>query len=80
MPILSLIAVILGGTEYDRKNLFLYDKIISNNGSEYNIWEGSSNFKGLPEDLISAINNVRKGNFWFKPGYDSNYGKLQINI
>ena len=79
VPILSLIAVILGGTEYDRKNLFLYDKIISNNGSEYNIWEGKSNFKGLPEDLISAINHVRKGNFWFMPGYDSNYGKLQIN-
>ena len=80
VPLLSLIAVILGGTEYDKKNLFVYDKLISNNGSEYNIWEGGSNFQGLSEDLISAIINVRKGNFWFVPGYDSNYGKLQINI
>ena len=80
VPLLSLISVVLGGTEYDKKNLFVYDKLISNNGSEYNIWEGGSNFQGLSEDLISAIINVRKGNFWFVPGYDSNYGKLQINI
>jgi uncharacterized protein (TIGR00375 family) len=80
VPLLSLIAVILGGTEYDKKNLFVYEKLISNNGSEYNIWEGKCNFQGMPEKLISAINNVRKQNFWFVPGFDSNYGKLQINI
>jgi uncharacterized protein (TIGR00375 family) len=80
VPLLSLISVILGGTEYDKENILLYYKIISNNVSEYNIWEGESNFKGLSEDLISAINNIRRGNFWFIPGFDSIYGKLHVNI
>ena len=79
VPLLSLISVVLGGTEYDKKNLSVYDRLISNNGSEYNIWGGNSNFEGIPEDLISAINKIRKGNFWFVPGYDANYGRLQFN-
>ncbi|MFW9940010.1 MAG: endonuclease Q family protein [Candidatus Thorarchaeota archaeon] len=79
VPLLSLISVVLGGTEYDKKNLSVYNMLISNNGSEYNIWEGKSNFEGLSEDLISAINKIRTGDFWFIPGYDANYGKLKFN-
>jgi len=65
--------------EYDKKNISMYNRLISNNGSEYNIWEGKSNFEGLSEDLISAINKIRTGDFWFIPGYDANYGRLKFN-
>ncbi|MFX1377366.1 MAG: endonuclease Q family protein [Promethearchaeota archaeon] len=80
VPLLSLIAVVLGGTEYDKRNLFIYDQLISKNESEFNIWEGKSNFKGIPDEIISAINKIREGKFWFLPGFDSNYGELQFNI
>jgi len=79
VPLLHLIAVILGGTEYSRKNLAIYQDLITNNGSEFNIWEGKSNLKGVPEILIDAIHKIRKGNFWFIPGHDAIYGKLQFD-
>ncbi|MFX1281251.1 MAG: hypothetical protein ACFFA3_18010, partial [Promethearchaeota archaeon] len=80
VPLLSLISIICGGTEYDKRNLLLYDKLTTNNGGEYKIWEGYSNFRDLPDDLIAAIDKIRKKNFWFIPGYDSIYGKLQFSI
>jgi uncharacterized protein (TIGR00375 family) len=79
VPLLSLISIVLGGTEYDKKNILAYESHISNNGNEYNIWEGKDNFEGISEDLISAISRIREGNFWFEPGYDASYGKFQFN-
>ncbi|MFW9999946.1 MAG: endonuclease Q family protein [Candidatus Hodarchaeota archaeon] len=78
VPLLHLISVILGGSEYDRKNLSIYEKLIAQNSSEYAIWEGKSNFNSIPEDLYEAINKIRKGKFWFIPGHDAVYGKLQF--
>ena len=78
VPLLHLISIVLGGSEYDRRNLSLYQKLITDNGSEYAIWEGKSNFDDCPENLVEAINKVRKGKFWFIPGHDAVYGKLQF--
>ena len=78
MPLLYLISIILGGSEYNRRNLSLYQELIANNKSEYAIWEGQCNFENIPEILVEAIHKVRKGKFWFIPGHDAVYGKLQF--
>ncbi len=78
VPMLHLISVILGGSEYDKTNLSLYQKLVENNNSEFAIWEGKSNFDDIPERLIEAIHKVRNGKFWFIPGHDAVYGKLQF--
>jgi uncharacterized protein (TIGR00375 family) len=78
VPLLHLISYILGGSEYDRRNLSIYQKIVKNNESEFAIWEGKSNFDNIPENLIDAIYKVRNGKFWFIPGHDAVYGKLQF--
>lgn len=38
-----------------------------------------NNFEGIPEVLIEKIQKIRDGDFWFIPGHDANYGKLQFN-
>jgi uncharacterized protein (TIGR00375 family) len=78
LPLLELISNILGGSEYDRRNISIYQSLVAQNCGEYAIWEGKSNFNGIPENLIEAISKIRRGKFWFIPGHDSVYGKLQI--
>lgn len=78
VPLLELISIVMGGTEYSKRNLSLYQKIITNNEDEYALWEGKSNFEGIPEKLIEAIRKIRNGRFWFIPGHDATYGKLQF--
>ncbi|MFW9971216.1 MAG: endonuclease Q family protein [Candidatus Odinarchaeota archaeon] len=78
VPLLSLISTVLGGSEYDRSNLLIYQRLLENNDSEYAIWEGKSNFTNIPEILIEAIYKIRNGKFWFIPGHDALYGKLQF--
>ena len=78
IPLLHLITIVLGGSEYDRRNLSIYKKLVADNNGEYAIWEGKSNFDNIPEKLIVAIEKIRKGKFWFIPGHDAIYGKLQF--
>ncbi|MFX0037323.1 MAG: endonuclease Q family protein [Candidatus Hermodarchaeota archaeon] len=78
VPLLELISIVLGGSIYDRRNLSMYQKLIADNGGEYLIWEGKSNFDKIPDNLIEAISKIRDGRFWFIPGYDAIYGKLQF--
>ena len=78
VPLLYLISCVLGGSEYNRRNLSLYQQLIANNKGEYSIWEGECNFENIPENLVDAIQKVRKGKFWFIPGHDAVYGKLQF--
>ncbi|MFX1568160.1 MAG: hypothetical protein ACFFCV_07320, partial [Promethearchaeota archaeon] len=59
-------------------NLLIYENLIAQNGSEFAIWEGKSNFNNIPENLNKAIQKVRNGKFWFIPGHDAVYGKLQF--
>ncbi len=78
VPLLELISIVLGGSEYDRRNLSIYQKLVAQNCSEYAIWEGKSNFNNIPENLKEAIQKIRKSKFWFIPGHDAVYGKLQF--
>ncbi len=78
VPLLTLIKEVLGGSLYDRNNLQLYEKIVSQNEGEYQIWEGSSNFEGIPYELITAIGKIRAGHYYFLPGFDGVYGKLMF--
>lgn len=78
VPLLHLISIVLGGTEYDRGNLAVYKKLVVENSGEYAIWEGKSNFDNIDENLIIAIDKIRKGKFWFIPGHDSVYGVLNF--
>lgn len=78
VPLLHLISIVLGRSEYDRRNLSIYQKLVQDNDSEYAIWEGKSNFDSIPDNLIEAIQKVRKGKFWFIPGHDAIYGKIQF--
>ena len=78
VPLLHLISIVLGRSEYDRRNLSIYQKLVQDNDSEYAIWEGKSNFDSIPDNLIEAIQKVRKDKFWFIPGHDAVYGKLQF--
>ncbi|UCC20119.1 MAG: hypothetical protein JSV62_02220 [Promethearchaeota archaeon] len=78
VPMLYLISIVLGGSEYDRGNLSIYQNLVENNDNEYDIWEGRSNFDNIPENLIKAIHKIRDGKFWFIPGHDAVYGKLQF--
>jgi len=78
VPLLYLISITLGGTEYTKKNLLIYQKLIRDNKGEYNIWNGNNNFNGIPNELIDAIEKIRSGKYWFLPGYDGVYGQLQF--
>ncbi len=78
VPLLYLISITLGGTEYTKKNLLIYQKLIRDNKGEYNIWNGNSNYNGIPNELINAIEKIRSGKYWFLPGYDGVYGQLQF--
>jgi len=76
IPLLQLIAIINKNSEYNRKNLEIYHKIVEKNQGEYNIWEGSSNFNSIPSNIIDAINKIRNGKYYYIPGHDNFYGRL----
>lgn len=78
VPLLELIKFIRGGTQYSKENLTMYLKLTQENGGEYNIWNGNSNFKGIPEEIINAIYKIRTGKYYFIPGHDGCYGKLKL--
>ncbi len=78
VPLLHLISIVYGGSEYDNKNISLYRNIVEANNGEYNIWENNPDFHPISYELREAINKIKSGNYWFIPGYDGVYGKLQI--
>ncbi|MBY9002984.1 MAG: hypothetical protein KGD73_03345 [Candidatus Lokiarchaeota archaeon] len=76
IPLLQLIATVNRSSEYNKKNLEMYRTIMENNQGEYNVWEGSSNFDGIPSKIIDAINKIRDGKYYYIPGHDNFYGSL----
>ena len=78
IPLLHLISIVNGGSEYDNKNVALYRKIVEATNGEFNIWENNTDFYPIPYNLREAINKIKSGNYWFIPGYDGVYGKLQL--
>jgi len=78
IPLLHLISIIYGGSEYYNKNISIYRDIVKATNGEYNIWENNTDFYSIPNELREAIDKIKSGNYWFIPGYDGVYGKLQI--
>ncbi|MHA1670913.1 MAG: hypothetical protein ACTSV5_10090 [Promethearchaeota archaeon] len=54
----------------------MYHKIVEKNQGEYNVWEGSSNFEGIPSKIIDGINKIQEGKYYYIPGHDNFYGRL----
>ncbi len=78
IPLLHLISIVYGGSEYNNKNLSLYRNIVEASNGEFNIWENDTDFYPFPYELRKAINKIKSGNYWFIPVYDGVYGKLQL--
>ena len=78
VPLLHLISVVCGGTEYTKKNLAIYHKIVRSNNGEFNIWNGHNNSKDIPHKVKCVIDRIKTGKYSFVPGYDSVYGKLEL--
>lgn len=78
IPLLHLISIVYGGSEYNKKNLSLYRSIVEATNGEFNIWENSTDFYPISYELCEAVNKIKSGRYWFIPGYDGVYGKLQL--
>ncbi|MBY9020553.1 MAG: hypothetical protein KGD67_05805, partial [Candidatus Lokiarchaeota archaeon] len=78
VPLLHLISAVYGGSEYNNKNLSLYREIVEAANGEFNIWENSIDLYPISYELCEVINKIKSGNYWFIPGYDGIYGKLQL--
>lgn len=76
IPLLHLIANVNRSSEYNKKNLEIFLRIVENNQGEYNVWEGSSDFDGVPSNITDAIDMIRDGKYYYIPGHDNFYGVL----
>ncbi|MFX1444607.1 MAG: hypothetical protein ACFFHV_14430, partial [Promethearchaeota archaeon] len=78
VPLLHLISKVCGGTEYDKDNIAIYQKIVGLNNGEFNVWNGAENLQGIPIKIFQAIDKIRNKNYSIIPGYDGVYGKLEL--
>jgi len=78
IPLLHLISIVYGGSEYNKKNLSLYRSIVEATNGEFNIWENNTDLYPISYELGEVINKIKSGHYWFIPGYDGVYGKLQL--
>lgn len=81
VPLLEIIAEILGVTSATKKVKTEYERLITIFGAELAILIDASieeiRNKGS-EKLAKAIDKIRKGNINIQPGYDGEYGKVSI--
>ena len=78
IPLLHLISIVYGGSEYTNKNISLYRNIVEATNGEFNIWENNTDFYPIPYELCKVVNKIKSGNYWFIPGFDGEYGILQL--
>ncbi len=78
IPLLHLIAIVYGGSEYSKYNVSLYRDVVNTYDGEFNIWNKESVFEEVPFELSNAIEKVKSGKYWFIPGHDGVYGELQF--
>ncbi|HUT22430.1 MAG TPA: endonuclease Q family protein [Candidatus Bipolaricaulota bacterium] len=80
VPLAEIIAECFQVKSKTKKVAKVYDDLINNFGSEFNVLLESSidDLKKENELLAEAVNRVRTGNLSIKPGYDGVYGQVKI--
>lgn len=85
IPLVEVIAAGLGVKSVTGKKLVgLFDTIVANVGAETDLWEMSAAdiehvFSGkLPSRVVEAVLQVKDGDFSFQPGFDGQYGILEL--
>ena len=79
VPLLHLISKVCGGTEYDKDNIAIYQKIVRSNNGEFNVWNGNGILKDIPVKILQVIDKIKKNRYSIIPGYDGVYGKLELD-
>lgn len=85
VPLVEVVAAGLGVKSVTSgKVVKLYDAVVEQVGTEAELWELPDSdvaalFTGkIPESLLAAIMQVKRGDFSFKPGFDGQYGGLRL--
>jgi len=80
VPLVEIIAKVLGGTTASKKVLEMYAVLVKAFGNEIKVLHAP--FEQLKsasnEKIAKAICDVREGNITFLAGYDGTYGELQF--
>ncbi len=81
VPLFEVISEILGVGTNSKAVSKEYENLIQNFGNEFNILLNKDieeiKYQGFPE-LAKAIEKMRKGDIFISPGYDGEFGKVQI--
>lgn len=81
IPLMELIAAAFKTTRISKKAQSIYDDAIRAFKTEFNalIFEDFTNIKaGLQPELASIIYLMRQGKIKFRPGFDGEYGKIEL--
>ncbi|MDR1519761.1 MAG: endonuclease Q family protein [Planctomycetota bacterium] len=84
-PLTEVLAAGLGTRSASgRKAAAFFDLVVKETGTEAELWDLSpadilARFTPLlPEKVVDALVQVRRGDFSFQPGYDGEYGRLRL--
>ncbi|MFH1478796.1 MAG: endonuclease Q family protein [Candidatus Omnitrophota bacterium] len=81
IPLGEIIADVLDVGESSKKVESAYNSIIPSVGTEFEVlfeMKDSQLLKKIPQKIAKAIINVRKGNVNILPGFDGEYGKIEV--
>jgi uncharacterized protein (TIGR00375 family) len=81
VPLGEIIASALGVGPASKKVSMMYDQLINNFGSEFDILLKTSVedlAKSAPADIAEGIRRVRSGQICIEPGYDGVFGKIKV--
>ena len=81
IPLQDIISNILGVGKQSKKVQLLYERIVLVGGNEFNVLLNLSEtelLKIIDDKIVKAIMHVRKGKVKLIPGFDGQYGKVEI--
>lgn len=81
LPLEEIIAAAVGQRTNTKKVNIEYDRLLDRYGSELRILldlEQEELADGTPPRIVAGIVNVRRGDVHITPGYDGEYGKIQL--
>jgi len=81
IPLLEIIADVVGTASSSKKVDKEYQAIVPRIGTEFEVLtevREKELLKKIPQKIAKAIINVRKGNVNILPGFDGEYGKIEI--